>query len=649
MGQQRSFITVLLLFLVLSYASQLLSAPGEDGIAICVASNVQYRPSIAPAGGGSSVIVWQDYRNGTADIYAQKINAAGSAFWTSDGLPVCTADGSQYYPTATSDGAGGAIITWYDSRAGEYDIYAQRVSSSGSTLWTSGGVPICSANGSQENPQIASDGAGGAIIVWRDMRNGNYDLYAQRVNANGNCSWSSNGIPLCDAPNSQYQPAMISCSGGVMLAWPDERSGNLDIYAQKLLLNGNGDWTSNGVALCTNTSKQNHVQLTSDGAGGAIVVWRDKRPGLTYDIYTQRVDANGSIRWTNDGVAVCTADNDQNSPTIITDGAGGAIMAWEDERVFDFNIYAQKVDANGNLNWTGNGIAICSANSSQYNPRAVTDGAGGAIIGWEDYRSGNWDIYSQRVNGGGSIQWTSNGINICGSSGTQYEICMVSNGANGATYTWTDERAGYSDPNIYTNTVDGNGSFEVPTAVKTYFATLDGNAVKIQWELSEAGLYMQYTIWRADGPTGDFAMLSAPEIEQEGMTLTCIDRTAEPDHSYRYRIDVSDEEGYKTLFETGPITVPGIAVTLYQNQPNPFNPATTISFSLPRQEAVRLTVIDAAGRLVKTLVSDPLSPGLQQAVWDGTDANGSPVSSGVYFYRLRAGKTILTKKMILVK
>ncbi|MDI6808208.1 MAG: hypothetical protein QME66_04385 [Candidatus Eisenbacteria bacterium] len=79
--------------------------------------------------------------------------------------PICTASGGQTDPKIIGDGAGGAIITWYDNRSGSYDIYAQRINASGIVQWTANGVVICTAATYQFNPTIASDGSGGAIIT----------------------------------------------------------------------------------------------------------------------------------------------------------------------------------------------------------------------------------------------------------------------------------------------------------------------------------------------------------------------------------------------------------------------------------------------------------------------------------------------------
>ena len=115
---------------------------------------------------------------------------AGITFaeWLSDptvNVPICTAANDQESPQLVSDGAGGAIIAWEDWRSGAY-IYAQRVDANGTVLWTTNGVPICTAEDGQRYPKLVSDGTGGAIITWWDSRSSHLgDIYAQRIDSNG--------------------------------------------------------------------------------------------------------------------------------------------------------------------------------------------------------------------------------------------------------------------------------------------------------------------------------------------------------------------------------------------------------------------------------------------------------------------------------
>jgi flagellar hook assembly protein FlgD len=88
---------------------------------------------------------------------------------------------------------------------------------------------------------------------------------------------------------------------------------------------------------------------------------------------------------------------------------------------------------------------------------------------------------------------------------------------------------------------------------------------------------------------------------------------------------------------------------LAQNYPNPFNPETKIEFSLPTAGLTTVTVYDALGRTVTTLVSDQLDAGHHSVIWNGTNERGDAVASGVYFYRLQTSMGSVSRKMMLLK
>jgi hypothetical protein len=176
-----------------------------------------------------------DHRSGTDfDIYTQQISAAGAVQWLANGVALCTAAGEQQYPTTIPDGAGGAIVTWMDARSGNYDIYAQRISASGAVQWPANGAALCTAADDQQFPTIIPDGTGGAIVAWPDYRNGNADIYVQRISSIGVVQWTADGVALCTATGTQATPTIASDNaGGAVVTWYDQRSGNYDIYAQR--------------------------------------------------------------------------------------------------------------------------------------------------------------------------------------------------------------------------------------------------------------------------------------------------------------------------------------------------------------------------------------------------------------------------------
>ena len=104
-----------------------------------------------------------------------------------------------------------------------------------------------------------------------------------------------------------------------------------------------------------------------------------------------------------------------------------------------------------------------------------------------------------------------------------------------------------------------------------------------------------------------------------------------------------------------PVELLPAAFELSPNYPNPFNPSITIAFTLPVVDSygeaspVTLSIYDINGRKVQTLVDNTVPAGNHEVVWDGRDKSGAEVSSGIYFYRLQAGKFVQERKMVLMR
>jgi hypothetical protein len=154
-------------------------------------------------------------------------------------------------------------------------------------------------------------------------------------------------------------------------------------------------------------------------------------------------------------------------------------------------------------------------------------------------------------------------------------------------------------------------------------------------------------VYRGDGSVGGLNDLASLAMNGKS-SFTYVDQTAVPGHSYRYMIGVTDEEG-EFVSPIQSFSMPSVATRLEQNSPNPFNPETAIRFSLASKENVTLAVYDVSGRLVRMLTSGTQDVGTHSITWDGRNDAGSTVSSGVYFYRLDAGKFSATKKMVMLK
>lgn len=369
----------------------------------------------------------------------------------------CTSINNQQDARIVSDSKAGAIVSWVDNRNNTLstDIFAQRINYAGYPQWTSNGVAICIDLATQAAVSLVESDNGGAIITWQDWRSGDRDIYAQKVDSLGNVLWTANGVAVCTKVNHQQGPKIISdLAGGAIIVWEDSIGTSWDIYAQHINSSGVATWTSGGVVVCNAADAQINPKIKSDGAGGAIITWQDKRNGIEYHIYSQRIVSSGSVAWTANGVGICTVAGGQTNPKIEMDGNGGAYIGWQDKRNgTDYDVYAQRVDTNGSPQWTTNGVSVCATIGSQSAIDMTSDLVNGLIISWKDVRTGLYQIYANKLSPAGVVQWTSNGVQVA--PGINPNIIGDANG--GAIITWQDSTTAGGTWNVYSQRLNDLG------------------------------------------------------------------------------------------------------------------------------------------------------------------------------------------------
>jgi len=193
---------------------------------------------------------------------------------------------------------------------------------------------------------------------------------------------------------------------------------------------------------------------------------------------------------------------------------------------------------------------------------------------------------------------------------------------------------------------------ELGSAVDVAMVSFEGRysdlGVLLLWTARSDTPFDGYDIYRAEGKSDQFERINREKVAAlESAEYT--DRTAVPGRSYSYYISAVSGGGELFCSQTVTVNLPPKPVTLYQNFPNPFNPSTTISFFIPERSPVRLDIFDTGGKRVNTLVHGVKSAGRYNIEWNGTNSHGNEVSSGVYFYRLTAGRKAITRKLILLR
>jgi len=444
------------------------SSWGTSGVALCTDAAVQSNPQLCSDDSLGAIVVWRDFRFGAAgDIFAARVLADGTLDprWPANGLAVCDTAGVQKNAVIASDGSGGAYIAWEDERTNVTgNIFAVHLRRDGTVAlgWKQGGNRVCALDRTETNPTIVSDGLGGAIVGWQDGRQmqPSIDIYAQHLKSDEvDHLWQPSGRQVESLGGDQTMPISApDGSGGAFIAWQD----GLHLGCGHVDASGNSNWGTTGIAVNGPTGTQDAMSISSDGEGDAFFVWLQHPTG---NVYVQKIRVDTVKLWASNGVACPAAGFAQSDPTVAPDLEGGAIVTWDDARSgTSGDVWASHVLNIGSLDpaWTTNGVSIAATTNGEGFPIALSDGYGGALIEWQYGTSGGGTgARAQRVQEDGTIAagWPAGGFTL-----SSVESCLqqavIADGGGGAIVAWQDKRAG-ANGDIYVQRVDGTG---VPVA-----------------------------------------------------------------------------------------------------------------------------------------------------------------------------------------
>jgi len=599
-----------LLIVLFIFVLSLLNAQNQwtEEIPIRQGVNIEWYRSANGVDGGV-VFVWSDTRTGVRDVWAQKYDANGNKVWAEDGLLVNGEYSRQEDPVIIESGNGDVIIAWVDFRNEEAgDIYAQKISSDGVLQWAEEGVPLCLAEEIQISLNIVPDENGGAYVIWLDSRNaGGSDIYGTHIDGSGNlvAGWAADGNPIANATGSQNQHTFWEDgSNGAIVAWHDERNpDNADIYVQRIASNGDLLWNDNGNLLTGAAGLQEKPKITPDGTGNFIFSWRDMGVDSFGDIKAQRVDLNGSLLWANE-VDVYVGNGIQRNARITKASDSGAIIVWEDGRneiAENYkDLYAQKIDTNGSLQWVATGVEVVQALNDQLNPRLSGDANGGAWIIWEDGRVNNHpheDIYIQHVNSNGVFELPVNGFDVCSADGWQFSP-LVKISENKVYCVWGDNRTGSTG--LYVQLLDNSGNEILEENGEIIYYGLCGDAHNHQiltnndqkiiiWEDTRNagyGFQIYYQVVNDDG-SFELAENGEPITTLTGDDQESMDSDMYPDSDVLTVVWEENKLGYKQVY--------GQAVDLAGNMLWSVSEGLQLGESNAEQKKPKISIVDSSG------------------------------------------------------
>ena len=382
---------------------------------------------------------------GDSDIAAQRIAPlSGLLPWGGDqSRPLSTSAYIERNIGAASDGQGGVIAVFeaeakIGEHAGDVEIFAQRVDSTGAVTWNGGSssLIVASTDWSERGPVVLSDAHSGVLVFFemhapQGEHAGDVDIAAQRITGQGELAWASGrGVAVSSSPLIERNPVAVSDgAGGAFVVFEGqprvgERAGISGIFAQHVRLDGRRTWNNGQYPRTVSMSNWSETEprAVTDGEGGFLVVFQQEAVNGEHtgdiDLAAQRFDADGNALWFEGRRSANLSDTGfrETGHAVLPDGQGGAFVVFEaqprsGDRMGDSDLWAQRINANGSARWNrGSPVFVATSNWSEKNPVLAPDGEGGLVVVFEQHAprgefAGDVDLGAQRIDADGNLLW----------------------------------------------------------------------------------------------------------------------------------------------------------------------------------------------------------------------------------------------------
>ncbi len=665
-------------------------------------ASYQFEPAIAVDLSGLFSVVWRDYRNGTypfdPDIYFQRFDSSLTASGVNRNLTTEWPDSTKETPDIALGPHGKGVVVWADYRNQNWDIYGQLIDPSGALIGSNFMVNDDAGTSQQHAPRVAISPQGWFVVTWYDNRMGNDDIFVRRYDSLGN-PLSANIKVNTDSQSARqaFPDVATDAAGHFTVVWVDWRNGvypaNPDIYAKKYdvsMTSANGEIRINtdlGLAA------QREPSIASDRMGNVAIIWSDSASG-SWDISGQMIDADGIVREAN-FTANSYTDSLQLRPDVALDGVYRYIT-WSDNRNGNLDIYASIQKYNDPSLWvTPTSLAFqmqwgsalpetqqIIVSHSGYNPLHFSAHADVSWLTINPSTGTTTDTLDVSVNDNSlsvgthlavitlvdtdshdsslvlSVRLDVHGIEISNDTLKVLPTNVLSydHGNTSIVGVFSSSVSGILLPLHYDTSAIRIDSVTAGLGVpsQTSFSWVNdsvGGILRLEWTVITPGVYFSL---------GEQHLAEMYFTAKSLITTVTIDTLS--NDSLALSLTVPSKKIVTSRFVPGQITIspttdvdnpsdnglPG-KFLLGQNSPNPFNLSTTIRFELPRSAQVTLELFNIIGQRVIVLEQGELTAGEHVVSWDGRFSNGSVAPSGIYFYRLRAGSISLVRKMLMLK
>jgi hypothetical protein len=362
-----------------------------NGFAVCAIEKQQQKSKVS-AVSGNYFVTWEDERNFDStgyDIYGTMITPNGIVI-DSGGRRITHAKYSEIAPGLASDGVG-YLAVWQSGDYGQFwDISGMRLDDLGQALDT--GSTLISRSCDVQISGASAWVGNFFLTIWEE----NQDIYGARIDRFGNLL-DPNTLRISTADEEQDAPDVASGVNDFMAVWEDHRNGDFDIYASRID-SGGLVRDSTGIPIIVDpSSDQRNPKIAFDGTN-FLIVWHRVLDSLNtmFKIEGKRIDLDGGLI---DFQPISITTGDKQRYADVAFGGGKYLVVWSDENFWD--IYGTLVDIDGTVHPS---FSIRTASGLQENPAVASDGENFLVV-WEDFGT-HWpdaNIYASRVSSTGQV------------------------------------------------------------------------------------------------------------------------------------------------------------------------------------------------------------------------------------------------------
>ena len=589
---------------------------------------------------------------GDRDIFVAKLDTDGNWLWVKQAGGTINDTGR----SISLDNNGNCYVTGYFTNSaffgstslisdGGHDIFVAKLDTNGNWLWAT----QAGGNGSDYGNSIATDNNGSSYVTGKfegaasfgSFLLSNYsiyfdDIFVAKLDTEGNWIWATQagGINFyfssSIAIDSNGNSYIASClqHAAAFGSHPLIQNGVYNIFVAKLDADGNWVWASQADGIMCNNSKL----IATDNSGTSYITGSLGSELSTfgsisltaigsYDIFVAAIDPNGYwLSATNAG-----GTNSDNGRTITIDNNGSSYVSGVFKGTATFGSNSLTSYGNADIFVAKYNSMITNFNTDNtygYFPLTVNfiDLSLNDPIEWE------WDF-----NNDGTIDsYEQNPTYVYSQPGVYSVSLIVSDGINNNTLIKNEyiEVLESFTADFVAYPVSG------PNPHHVYFFDLSLiNPVSWEWDFDNDGTIDSYE----QNPTHIYN-----EPGSYAVSLTTGDET---------NTDTTVKEAYiSVLVVSADDNLISSEIHTLSNHPNPFNPSTTIDFSIQNDSNIDLSIFNIKGQLIKNLIQNDFSKGSHLIIWYGDDDNNKPVGSGIYYYQLKVnGETKAVNKCLLLK